>query len=260
MYTENFIVQASDTGSDGRMKLKCLFDYFQNTAARAAQEFEGTTSDLLSQGYTWVLSKYEADFFDELPRIDERFNISTYHDPSHGYNTLRMFHVKCGEKEIVRAKSSWLLVDVKSGRVLRAVNRLSKIHTDDVIDPIFTEIPEPEGGFECVKEIEVGWHSLDYNGHVNNAVYIEWIYDQLAKNGGIEPEKICISFRSGARMGEIVRLERSEVEGGELFRVRSGDRERRGVEMMMKRRKRRNGDSDSRSRRSGKSCSREAGR
>ena len=246
MYTENFIVQASDTGSDGRMKLKCLFDYFQNTAARAAQEFEGTTSDLLSQGYTWVLSKYEVDFFDELPRIDERFNISTYHDPSHGYNTLRMFHVNCDEKEIVRAKSSWLLVDVKSGRVLRAVNHLSKIHSDDVIDPIFTEIPEPDG-FECVNEIEVSWHSLDYNGHVNNAVYIEWIYDQLAKNGGVKPEKICVSFRSGAKLGEIVRLERCEWKGGVLFRVKSGDRERSGVKCMMLRRLRTSGDCNCRS-------------
>lgn len=214
MYREKFIVQPSETGPDGRLKLKSLLDCFQNIAGRAAAEFEGSTTELFSQGYSWVLSRYEIDFTAELPKIDEAFTIRTYHDPSQGYNTLRMFHVEIGGAEIVRAKSAWLLVDVKTKRALKACEHLPAIKSDDEIDRDFIEIPEPED-FECVRNIDVTWHSLDYNGHVNNAVYFQWIYDEISRM----PKKICASFRSGAKNGETVRLEKCLQGGTVLFRI-----------------------------------------
>ena len=213
----------SEVSLDGRMKLRSLLDCFQNTAGLAVEGLEGTTAELIGRGYAWVLSFYEVDFFCELPKIDEEFTVKTYHDPSHGYNTLRMFHAENeAGKEFVRAKTSWLLVDIKGGKPVKPLAHLPEIMSGDVedISPEFREIPfiTRTDGF---KDIEVGFHALDYNGHVNNAVYFEWVYD----NAPVDPltnELVHISalFRSGAKLGENIRLN-YEVEdnGTVLFTV-----------------------------------------
>lgn len=209
-------VRPSEVSRDGRLKLRSLLNYFQDTAEVAVEDIEGTTIELLNRGYAWVLSRYEIEFFGELPFLDEEFEILTYHDPSHGYNTLRMFHLtNQNGKEIVRAKSSWLLLDVKTGRAVKAVSHLPEITSGDTreISPEFVDIPEISE-VQSTKKIEVKWHDLDYNGHVNNATYFEWIYDELEP--GSRLRKICASFRSGAKLGEVVTLENQEG----LFSIR----------------------------------------
>lgn len=219
MFIRKIRVQPSDVSMDGRLKLRCLLDYFQDTAGLAVENIEGSTTKLLSRGYAWVLAKYEIEFFDRLPSLDEEFTLSTYHDPSHGYNTLRMFHVSKNDTEIVRAKSSWLLVDVKTGRAVKAASHLPEILNGDTsaITPDFIDIPEiPE--IKSTKKIPVKWHDLDYNGHVNNAVYFQWIFDELER--GVHLRRISASFRSGAKLNELITLESGEVDGAVIFSVK----------------------------------------
>ena len=218
MYSRKIRVRPSDVSMDGRLKLRSLLDYFQNTAGLAVENIEGSTTELLSRGYAWVLARYEIDFFDRLPSLDEEFTLSTYHDPSHGYNTLRVFHVSKNDAEIVRAKSSWLLVDVKTGRAVKAASHLPEISNGDTsaITPEFAEIPEvPE--IKSAKKIPVKWHDLDYNGHVNNAVYFGWIFDELEQDAVLR--KISASFRSGAKLGEVITLESGIAGGAVIFSV-----------------------------------------
>ena len=56
--------------------------------------------------------------------------------------------------------------------------------------------------------------------HVNNAAYFEWIYDNSPVNV-MENDlvKLCASFRSGARMGENVRLQFALRDNVSLCRV-----------------------------------------
>ena len=221
MFNNKLRVNPSDVSMDGRMKLHSLLDYFQDTAGLAVENIEGTATELFARGYAWVLAKYEIEFFGKLPALDEEFTISTYHDPSHGYNTLRMFHVRQGDNELVRAKSSWLLVDVKSGRAVKAASHLPEISNGDTcpITPEFRELPEIAQPVSA-KKIEVTWHSLDYNGHVNNARYFEWIYDSLEPDVGVRMKRISASFRSGAKLGEVITLESGRAENAVIFSIK----------------------------------------
>ena len=116
MYTRAVRVMPSDVSCKGRIKLRSLLNYFQDTAGMAVEDIEGTATELYARGFAWVMMKYEIDFCGELPALDDAFKIETFHDPNHGYNTLRMFQVYSGGEKIVSAKTSWLLVDVRTGR------------------------------------------------------------------------------------------------------------------------------------------------
>ena len=209
MYTRQIKVMPSDVSCDGRIKLRSLLNYFQDTAGMAVEDVEGTATELYLRGYAWVLMRYEIEFTGNLPRLDETFTINTFHDPNHGYNTLRMFQVYNGEEHIVSAKTSWLLVDVNTGRPVKPVSHIPGITSRDNedISPDFRDIPAVSDVAYTVK-IPVMFHDLDYNSHVNNAVYFEWVYDSSPIDLMTHSLRtVCASFRSGARLGETVTLD-----------------------------------------------------
>ena len=209
MFTRNVTVMPSDAGVNGRIKLRSLLNYFQDTAGLAVVDVEGTTTELLARGYAWVLMKYEMEFVRLPPMLDESMEICTFHDPNHGYNTLRVFKVYSRGELVVSAKTSWLLIDVNSGRPVKPLAHIPGIENigeDERISADFREIPDSMDITRTV-EIPVMFHDLDYNGHVNNAVYFEWVHDSSPVDLMTHSLRtVCASFRSGAKLGERVTL------------------------------------------------------
>ena len=132
--------------------------------------------------------------------------VGTFHDVEHGYNTLRVFNVDRPDgTPLAWAKTSWLLLDLASGRPVRPKAHLPRIDEryTGPIDPDFPDVPTPEPDAPCT---EVPWpirfHDLDVNAHVNNAAYFEWIFEATPIDPmEFEPRGISASFRSGIRWG-----------------------------------------------------------
>ena len=199
MFTRKLRVMPSDASLTGHIKLYNLLNYLQDTAELAVEGIEGKSTELYERGYSWVVTRYEILFNGDLPKICDEFTVSTYHDPNHSYNTLRNFHVKFGGREVVTAKTSWILADVRTGRPVKPLAHIPAITSGDcsAIDDVFSEIPEIDT-LSSEEHIRVKYHDTDYNGHVNHAVYFRWVYDILNK----PVKKISASFRSGAKLGE----------------------------------------------------------
>ena len=210
MYTRELMVLPSDASCQGTIKLRSLLDYFQDTAELAVTDVEGTAVELAAKGYAWVLTKYEIDFTGKLPVLDEKFFIHTFHDPSHGYNTLRVFQVESQNgTPLVYAKTSWLLLDLAAGRPVKAIAHIPGIAERDTqsINPEFRDIPDDENVIlEAVRTVK--FHELDYNSHVNNAVYFEWVFDETPVDFIThELKSVSASFRSGAKFNEKVTIQ-----------------------------------------------------
>ena len=222
MYSREVKVLASDASSLGTIKLRSLLDYFQDTAGLAVEDIEGTTTELIARGYAWVLTRYEIEFIGKLPAIDEKFSITTFHDPNYGYNTLRVFQVNSSDnRPIAWAKTSWLLLDLAAGRPVKPIAHLPEIIARDTheVAPEFHDIPDFDD-IDTVLEISrsVAFHDLDYNAHVNNAAYFEWVYDSTPVDfTEYEPKSIYASFRSGAKFGERVTLKISRAKEENCF-------------------------------------------
>lgn len=210
MFTRQLTVQPSDASTQGAIKLRSLLNYFQDTASLAVSSIEGTTTELVSRGYAWILTRYEIEFIGHLPALDDQFTITTYHDPSHGYNTLRVFQLNSHDgKPLAYAKTSWLLLDLAAGRPVKPISHLPEILTRDNEDipPDFRDIPDTQA-IVGSKSFPVRFHDLDYNSHVNNAIYFEWVHDYSPVDLMTHSLKsICASFRSGAKFGETVTLD-----------------------------------------------------
>ena len=216
MFTRELTVQPSDASCLGQIKLHSLLNYLQDTASMAVEDLEGTATELMARGYAWVLTRYEVELTGPLPTLDEHFVIRTYHDPNHGYGTLRVFEVvRPDGTPLVWAKTSWLLLDLAAGRPVRPSAHLPEITERDTtpIDPDFRDIPAfPQDGEVTEVPCPIRFHDLDTNGHVNNAVYFEWVFEatplDLMK---YDVRSIAASFRSGARWGEKLTMRVAEL-------------------------------------------------
>jgi acyl-ACP thioesterase len=143
--------------------------------------------------------------------------------PGEGFYTLRVFEIDGLSEDdtvsvpLVRAKTSWVLIDLAAGRPVRATRRLPEIFASDAapIDPGFREIPRLSKRSSLMKEtfFPVRFHDLDTNIHVNNAVYFEWVYEATP----IDPmaygiHSISAEFRVSAKWGDVLRVEVRELE------------------------------------------------
>lgn len=231
MYKRELKVLPSDASCTGIIKLRNLLDYFQDTAALAVDKIEGTSTELASRGYSWILRNYEIEFFETPPVLDNKFTIYTAHDPNHGFNCLRIFKVvNSFDNIIIYAKSSWLLLDLAAQRPVKPIAHLPEITTQDVleINPDFQEIPQSnnennennENNQEIIINREVLFHDLDINGHVNNAAYFEWIFESTPLDLMTNKLKLInASFRSGIKWRDKVEIRISKHENGFLYRV-----------------------------------------
>lgn len=221
MYVRELTVLPSDASCHGELKLHGLLDHLQDTASLAATGLEGGPTQVLARGYSWVLLRYEVELLRRLPAMDEHFIVKTFHDMNHGYRTLRVFQVETPSGvPLVWAKTSWLLLDLAAGRPVRPAAHLPEFLSRDTepIDPDFRDIPdfpEPSAGEVHETVYPVRFHDLDANGHVNNAVYFEWIFEatpiDLMTWG---PRSISASFRASAKLGDVLTVRVHEL--GEL--------------------------------------------
>ncbi|MDR1732232.1 MAG: hypothetical protein LBR61_09110 [Synergistaceae bacterium] len=221
MYTRKLNVLPSGAGCTGQIKLRNLLDCLQDTASLAVQDVEGTPGALMSRGYAWVLLKYDLDVVLRLPAMDETFEIRTWHMPDSGFYTLRVFEIDGegpgGLLPLVRAKTSWILLDLAAGRPVRPIKHLPEVFTRDA-QPISADFRDvPKAGTAPVREamFPVRFHDLDANIHVNNAVYFEWLFEATPLDltaWGVK--SMSAEFRVSAKPGDTIRVEVQERPGG----------------------------------------------
>jgi acyl-ACP thioesterase len=233
MYRHDLSIMPSEAGCTGEIKLRALFNRFQDVAGLAVKDQEGSPGALMKRGYAWVLLRYSLEVVRRLPGIDEDVSIETRHTLNDGFYTLRVFRVFSTSNEaetLVLAKTSWVLIDLAAGRPVRAVQHLPEVFSDVAddppIDPEFPAIPKlsspkmkpadanPAGiSMESVCLLQLRFHDLDANGHVNNAVYFEWLFEATP----LDPlawgvREVHAEFRASAKLGGTILVKVREEE------------------------------------------------
>ena len=225
MYREKVTVMPSETACTNEIKIRALLNRLQDVASLAVKNSEGSPGDLMRRGYAWVLLRYQLEVERRLPAMDEPIVIETRHTVNDGFHTLRVFRVFAEGNEaetLVLAKTSWVLLDLAAGRPVRALQHLPEIFQDVAddppIDPEFAAIPKLSGStlknapFLRETEFPVRFHDLDSNGHANNAVYFEWMYEATPLDLlSWELREVNAEFRVSAKYGETIRVRVKDI-------------------------------------------------
>ena len=180
-------VEYDEVDTDFCMKLPVLFQRFQRAALYHSEMVNMGSEAMIASGAVWILNRMRVDII-RLPRYRETITLRTWHKGSAGFRAGRDFLVFIGQEHVASAASQWLYYDLDRQRIAKIPKEVSQPYTDEseeALEPGAIDF-RVDKTFDPQETLTVTTRSGDYdpNGHVNNAVYLDYV-DTLIKRSGI---------------------------------------------------------------------------
>lgn len=223
LYEKNYHIDLRDVDFQKKLKLSALFSYFQDAANDAAIRL-GVGIDTLQEKFdaAWVLMRLKVDI-ERLPSLDEEITIETWPQEPRRFDFERDFLVKDRDGNIIiRAISSWGIIDLKERKLVKASaisleypevieeraihGKLRKLKGTDPMHPVYKKV--------------IGYSDIDFNGHLNNSRYIDYMMDcfPIEDHEKYQPESLEVNFINEALPGDEIVMKQGEGEtSGEII-------------------------------------------
>jgi medium-chain acyl-[acyl-carrier-protein] hydrolase len=202
-YSHTTRIKSHETDYRLQLKASALLQHFQDVAVHHALMLGVGYEDMKKCGYFWVVTRFHIEI-NRMPKYDEEITVETW--PKTGVqNTsgvsktgdvekeskikkdfifLRDFIIRDHkDKSIIRATSSWVMLDFKSKRpqsVLKLPVPLPPNQDRHALPVIPQKIPDSQYPMLIYRK-QVGYSDIDLNLHVNNTRYADWIMDVFPK-------------------------------------------------------------------------------
>ncbi|MDR1389057.1 MAG: acyl-ACP thioesterase [Treponema sp.] len=217
IYEEKCKIRFADIDCSDTLTAGAVFEYFQEAAIHHA-EILGVGRDAMNKrGAVWVLSRLSV-FINRRPRFGEEVMVRSWPRGPNRLFAIRDYDIRGESQEpMVRGRSAWLIIDLDRRRPLRPQELTQALPRNEGIDAL----PGPAGGNEAPPQLAgvfgkdalvmtrtVRYSDIDYNGHMNNTRYIQWIQDGM-ESGVLENARqmrIDINYLSEARFNEKIVL------------------------------------------------------
>lgn len=179
MIIENKVaVHVGEVTCNRELRLDSMVNIFQEMAIRHTQYVGVELNNLLDSGKTWVLNRIAIQI-KRLPKLNEDVNVSTWSRSITRFKGFRDYEM-CIDDELVAAASSlWLYIDLKKGRPVRVPQHYESLYSVEnrqSMDVNLEKLDFPKTlspDFSSVITTRIS--DYDVNGHVNNAVVLQYI-------------------------------------------------------------------------------------
>lgn len=180
VFKENYHVDLRDVDFQKQLKLSTFFSYFQDVASLASDNL-GFGIQTLEQkfGVAWILMRIRVDII-RTPVWDEEITIETWPLEPKKLEFARDFIVRDQKgKIIVRAVSTWVIMDLKQRKLKRTAFigfTSPEVISKRAIDCQLGKLKH-SGNLEVSYKKVIGYSDIDFNGHLNNSKYVDFIMD-----------------------------------------------------------------------------------
>lgn len=234
-YVQSYRVHTYESDGDGRVRAAVLLNYLQDAAGGHAWSLGYSVPDLLKSGRTWILSRNHVRIL-RYSRQGDEVRVTTWPSGSRGPFALRDFEAADAAGPVLVATSSWMIIDLATRRPLPVADLLPADFGLDkrALPDDFPSLP-PLGAAARETAFRATLRDIDWNRHVNNAVYVSWALE------GVPPEildrrrlaEVEVSYRAEAFSGDEVlsRVGPDEGRGGEAAFLHQIVRPADGIEL-----------------------------
>ena len=207
-YEKVFHIPASAVDRFDRLKPGSILEYMQEVAGDHSALLGADRHTLTEKGLFWAVIRHRIQIF-RLPRAGENIRVKTWPMPTTRTAYPRATAAFDEEgNEIFRSVSLWVLMDAETRAMIlpgkSGVEVAGIVLGDEPAIP--TSLPPKVP--ETYLQRKVLFSDLDYNGHMNNCKYLDWVADLLTCDFHREhtPKEIVLNYLSEAREGEALQL------------------------------------------------------
>lgn len=157
-----------------------LIDYLSNTAGSHSESLGFSLESLYKKGYSWILLSWNIKI-EQLPVIEEKFQIETWISKSKRCFAYREFLVRNSQsKIIINASSRWVFYNIKKRKPAKIFPEFSAYWT---INPekscnkfiLDTPLIKQSVNNKTEHNLIVQKEDIDILNHVHNSKYIDWV-------------------------------------------------------------------------------------
>jgi acyl-ACP thioesterase len=218
IWQETFPIRFGAVDRSDRLSLASIFDFFQEAAISHAENLGVGREAMARTGQGWVLSRISV-FLERRPRFGETITVRSWPRGWEKLFAVRDYDIRdASGLPIVRGRSNWIILDIEKRRPLRPQAVMDTLPLNEGQDAL----PGGAGGLETRENLvkagerKAVYSDIDYNGHVNNTRYIQWIQD-ITEPGLLEKAdkmRLDINYLNEIKLGEITELWANLVETG----------------------------------------------
>ncbi len=213
-FENHWRVATFEVDSQSEMKLSTMLRICQETSEKHLAALGVGYEKLKADGMVFLITKSESTI-KRMPAHTEELRVVTKPQGVRGAEFYRDYEFFVGEESIAYVMQCSVAANTQTHRIMHprkfaaygldaSVNGI----TDHVLSRIRT------GELPFLGERMIRYSDLDYNGHLNNAIYGDIFYDFVP--GGIfgnKLEKIQINFVNESLLGETIRIFGEETNG-----------------------------------------------
>jgi acyl-ACP thioesterase len=185
VFTREFSVGFRHVDRGGFLTPVAALEYVEEAATGHAEALGVGYEAMVARRQAWVLSRISVRM-DRRPRFHENIAVSSWPRGHDRLFAVRDYDMRADGQPTVRARSSWIILDLDKRRPVRPQEIMDKLPLNEgknALEESAAALDEMDG-LSKVAERTALYSDLDFNGHVHNTRYMQWICDL------IDPERI----------------------------------------------------------------------
>ena len=220
VYHDNLRLRHHQCGADCKLKLKSIFDIFQDAAAEHADILGCGMENMLKLKTLWVLSRQKI-VINRLPGVGENITVETYPCGMERLFAIREYRIYDEQNTlIIQGTAAWLILDMDKMRPKKLNDELFSLVPDNSNMPVsfhsLDKIPFCKNDSTLCFTSQIRSSDIDMNRHLNNANYAAMVQDAICSMGK-EVENISsveINYLRSGQSGEEIAVYLQQTDNG----------------------------------------------
>ena len=211
-FRAGYRVRFDEAGPDGAMRPSSLLRYAQDIAWRHSERTGFDRDWYAARGFGWVVRGVALELGEAVP-MGHTLRLSTAVIGHRRIWARRLCECRLAGGELAaRVTTDWVLLDGR-GRIVRIPEAFGLAFANPELDEDILRVPKPVGAPATAIDLDVRGRDLDPLDHVNNAVYLDWLWEAREAAGAAwsaEPLRtLRIEYLASAARGDTVTVELS---------------------------------------------------
>ncbi len=218
IFEKKFTITGAYTDRFGRLKPSSILFFVQEAAGEHCDLLHVSWDALQQKNLFWAIIRHKVQI-SRLPQKGERITVETWPMP-----TTRTAYPRSviaydeQHQELFRSISLWVLMDPNTRALVLPKN--SGVEVMGLLRGNELSVPGSlvPGSLSDSRLRQVCFSDLDINGHMNNARYMDWIWDLLPSHfhRSNQPKEFTLNYHAEAREGELLEVKWALSEEGKL--------------------------------------------